>query len=158
VNGFVLRVDRSVLRALWCKVNWRGALKVGPDEVLRGFVEVELNPRAQTARQAGSGDWLCAWCLNLVANESDRFQFEGKDEFSFSNPDGIRFAIITFSRAPGCRQAGLPTLQYTWFPGHAWSFCHCDRCDQHLGWYYNGPFEFVGFIKPRIVRALVIRN
>jgi hypothetical protein len=140
------------------KVNWRGALKAEAEETLWGLVEAELRLQAQSARQAEAADWLCAWCLHHVANESDRFQFDGKDEFSFANPDGIRFAIITFSQAPGCRRAGVPTLQYTWFPGHAWSFCHCDRCHQHLGWYYDGPSDFVGLIKPRIVRALAIRN
>ena len=33
-----------------------------------------------------------------MANEKDRFAFNGKDEFTFSNPEGIRFEIITFSR------------------------------------------------------------
>jgi hypothetical protein len=113
---------------------------------------------AATATADAAGDWLCAWCLNCVANERDRLKFEGQDEFTFSNPEGIRFEIITFSRTLGCQQTGTPTLAHTWFPGHAWSFCHCDRCGQHLGWYYAGQHDFVGLITARLVRAQCIRN
>jgi hypothetical protein len=105
-----------------------------------------------------AGDWLCAWCLNPVAHEQDRFKYEGRDEFTFSNPEGIRFEIITFLQTRGCLESGPPTLHYTWFPGHAWSFCHCDRCGQHLGWFYSGQHQFVGLIKDRIKRALLLRN
>ena len=114
----------------------------------------------QTAPAAGDveGDWLCVSCLNRVANERDRFAFNGKDEFTFSNPEGIRFEIITFARTLGCRQSSVPTLDHTWFPGHAWSYCQCDRCGQLLGWYYAGQHEFAGLITHRIVRALCIRN
>ncbi len=104
------------------------------------------------------GDWLCAWCLNRVANEKDRFAFKGKDEFCSSNPEGIRFEIITFSQTLGCRHSGVPTLDNTWFPGHAWSYCQCHRCRQLLGWYYTGEHDFAGLIKDRIVRALCVRN
>jgi len=123
-------------------------------------VVVEPEVELRSAPQSGDveGDWLCAWCLQRVANERDRFQYEGKDEFNFANPEGIRFDIITFAQTLGCHETGRPTLEYTWFPGHAWSFCQCDNCGQHLGWFYAGQYEFVGLIKSRIVRALTIRN
>src|SRR5262249_24389138 len=98
------------------------------------------------------------WCLNGVANEKDRFKNEGKDEFTFTNPAGIAFEIITFSQTLGCRQTGVPTFDHTWFEEHAWSFCQCDRCGQHLGWYYSVQHEFVGLIKDRLVRGLYVRN
>jgi hypothetical protein len=104
------------------------------------------------------GDWLCAWCQNRVANERDRFVIGGRDEFTFTNPEGIHFDIITFSQTPGCRQSGNPTMEHTWFPGHAWSYCHCAECGQHLGWFFAGERAFVGLIKDRIVRALYRMN
>ena len=107
---------------------------------------------------AEEGDWLCGWCLNRVANERDRFEHGGKDEFGFSNPAGIHFDIILFLQTLGCRESGTPTLEHTWFAGHPWSFCQCDRCGYHLGWYYTGSIEFAGLIKDRIVRALHVRN
>ena len=120
----------------------------------------ELAPEADTATALGDNesDWLCAWCHNRVASEKDRFPYNGKDQFAFSNPEGIRFAIITFSRTLGCRETGRPTLEHTWFPGHAWSYCLCDNCGQHLGWYYAGQHDFAGLIVARIVRAVCVRN
>ena len=115
---------------------------------------------SETDPSAGDteNDWLCAWCHNRVANEKDRFSYNGKDEFTFTNPERTRFAIITFSRTLGCRETGTPTLEHTWFPGYAWSFCLCDECGQHLGWYYSSKIEFAGLITTRIVRARCVRN
>ena len=120
--------------------------------------EPELESRTAAATGSSEGDWLCVWCHNRVANESDRFEVGGQNEFSFKNPEGIRFEIIAFRQTYGCRQSGVPTLQHTWFPGYAWSYCQCAECAQHLGWYYTGPNEFAGLIKARIVRALYLRN
>jgi hypothetical protein len=118
----------------------------------------ELQTRTETSAGDPAGDWLCAWCHNRVANEKDRFQYEGKDEFTFSNPERIRFEIILFSQTLGCRRTGVPTLEHTWFAGHAWSYCHCDQCRQHLGWFYKGQHQFTGLIRSRIVRAAFVRN
>jgi hypothetical protein len=90
-----------------------------PGTLTLGSTEPAISDRTALASGDPAGDWLCAWCHNRVANEKDRFRYEGQDEFTFSNPEGIRFAIITFAQTLGCREAGTPTLQYTWFPGHA---------------------------------------
>jgi hypothetical protein len=130
-------------------------------EAETGTVEV-AEPERQTRTRPSEGDpandWLCAWCLNRAASERDRFSYEGKSEFSFKNPEGIRFKILTFARTIGCRAAGVPTLEHTWFAGHAWSYCLCNRCGMHLGWYYAGPSEFAGLIRDRIVRASVVMS
>ena len=122
--------------------------------------EVITSPAAQTrtAAQDPAGDWLCYWCLHRVANDQDRFSFDGKDEFVFRNPERVQFEIITFARTLGCRDTGQPTLEHTWFSGHAWCYCLCGQCGQHLGWSYSGPNEFAGLIKARLVRAVQIRN
>jgi len=117
-----------------------------------------LDARTAVATADAEGDWLCAWCLNRIAVDQDRFKYEGKDHFTFSNPDGITFRIITFSRTVGGSEAGVPTLEDTWFPGHAWSFCQCDECGQHLGWFYAGTHHFVGLIIDRLVRGQCLRN
>ena len=142
-----------------------GALVCGPalvqtntGWVMPGMVEPGAQPETATLTGDNSSDWLCAWCHNRVASEKDRFPYNGKDEFTFRNPQGIRFAIITFSKTLGCRQEGVPTLKHTWFPGYAWSYCQCDRCGQLLGWSYTGHIEFAGLIIARIVRALCVRN
>lgn len=137
-------------------MNWKAS--AGPEAGVAEVVQPELSTRTLPSTGDAAGDWLCASCLNRVANERNRFAIGGKDEFSFSNPEGFHFDIITFSETKGCRETGVPTLQYTWFPGHAWSYCNCAQCGQHLGWYYTGQHQFAGLIKDRIVRALFIRN
>jgi hypothetical protein len=126
-----------------------------------GAVEIEepeIRPRTRSRRGDAANDWLCAWCLNRVASEKDRFYFNGKSEFTFVNPDGIRFDIITFSQTIGCQQSGVPVLEHTWFPGHAWSYCLCELCHRHLGWHYAGPHQFDGLIRDRIVRAMLMMS
>jgi hypothetical protein len=133
------------------------SLGTGTRPLVTGMIEPVLENDVEHLLSKSAGDWLCAWCLNPVAKESDRFQYEGKDRFTFCNPSGVRFEIITFSQADGCRVDGRATLEHTWFAGHAWSFCHCARCRQHLGWHYVGPHRFFGLITESIIRAC-IRN
>lgn len=136
-------------------------LAMGSTELQTGAVELaepEIQSRTRPSRGDPANDWLCAWCLNRVASEKDRFAWEGRSEFTFANPHGIRFHILTFARTLGCRPAGPPSLEHTWFPGHAWSCCVCARCGTFLGWYYTGPHQFAGLIANRILRAAVIRN
>lgn len=139
-------------------MDWHASVGTGSEQLPTGIAEPEIENRTAPAARNAEGDWLCAWCLNRVANEKARFSYDGKDEFTFSNPQGIRFEIITFSETLGCRESGAPTLDHTWFPGHAWSFCLCARCGQHLGWYYAGQHSFAGLIKSRIVRGITVRN
>jgi hypothetical protein len=122
------------------------------------LADPDLESQISPAPSGPEGDWLCAWCLNLVANERDRFTYAGKNEFTFTNPAGLRFEIITFCETRACHQQGVPTLEHTWFPGHAWSYCQCGQCGQHLGWNFTGQHHFAGLIKERIVRAFYLRN
>jgi hypothetical protein len=151
-------MDLRVLYGILPPMNWPVQATSDP---LSGSVEItDPNPKNRPSPSSGDSamDWLCAWCMNRVASEKDRFAPEGKSEFAFTNPEGIRFFILTFARTNGCRQAGMPTFEHTWFPGHAWSYCVCARCDMHLGWYYDGPVGFAGLIRNRIVRATLILN
>lgn len=134
------------------------AATLDPDKGSSGVVEQEPGTRPLTAASEAEGDWLCGWCHTCVADDQDRFSIDGKSEFTFSNPEGARFEIITFSETRRCDQSGAPTLEHTWFPGCAWSWCHCSECGQQLGWFYTGAEEFVGLIKARIVRGLWVRN
>jgi hypothetical protein len=122
------------------------------------FAEPEIASQPTPALGETPDDWLCAWCHNPVAKEKDRFFNDGKSEFTFANPEGTRFEIITFSQTIGCLQEGIPTTAHTWFPGQAWSYCLCDGCGFHLGWYYTGQQEFIGLIKSRITRAAHMGN
>ena len=139
-------------------MTWLGSATSSAEPVAVETAEPEVRPRTGSRPADAANDWLCAWCHNRVASEKDRFVFEGKSEFAFKNPEGICFHIVTFSETLGCREAGVPTLEHTWFAGHAWSYCVCDRCAMHLGWFYTGLNEFVGLIRNRIVPASTILN
>ncbi len=137
------------------------SLAEGSSEIETGTVQVaepEIEDQTHPSSGDPANDWLCAWCLGCVASEQDRFNFGGQSEFLFKNPADVVFHIITFSRTVGCRQAGSPTLEHTWFPGHQWSYCLCGGCGMHLGWFYAGPSTFAGLIRERIVRAALVRN
>jgi len=60
-------------------VNWQAASGVAPE--VQAISGPEIENFAAPAVGDAQGDWLCAWCLNRVANERDRFAFNGKDEF-----------------------------------------------------------------------------
>ena len=139
-------------------MNWQASATTNAAPVMPPVAEPEAVPRTETAPGDTASDWLCAWCHNHIANEKDRFLYNGQDEFSFANPEGTRFAIITFCRTRGCREVGPPTLDHTWFAGHGWSVCQCDRCGQQLDWFYAGLHRFAGLIKGRIVCALHVHN
>ncbi len=115
-------------------------------------VQTELKP----------DDWLCVACSKKITEDKERFSYDGKTEFHFTNPDGYVFDIITFRTADGCREVGEPTLAFTWFKDHTWSFAVCSRCGFHLGWKYSGnqstADSFYGLIKSRIVKGLALFN
>jgi hypothetical protein len=111
-------------------------------------VQTELKP----------DDWLCLACSKKITEDKERFQYEGETEFHFTNPDGYVFDIITFRTADGCLEVDEPTMQFTWFKDHAWSYAVCSRCGLHLGWKYSGKYSFYGLIKSRIVKGLALFN
>lgn len=89
----------------------------------------------------------CRTCGQPVASMNDRVEVGGKHGHALFNPAGILFEVGCFIRAPGCRYAGEFTFEFTWFPGYAWRFAMCRRCDAHLGWEYRGASGgFVGLI------------
>jgi hypothetical protein len=45
----------------------------------------KTSAKARTAAADPAGDWLCAWCLHRIANDRDRFSYEGRDEFVFKS-------------------------------------------------------------------------
>ena len=84
-------------------MNWRAATET--ELVEPAIAEPEIESLPAPALSDAAEHWLCGWCHHRVASEKDRFKYNDKDEFTFANLDGIRFAIITFSQAPGCRAA-----------------------------------------------------
>ena len=105
------------------------------------------------ARESGGRRIRCARCGHTVSTAEQRIDRAGAHAHRFENPAGLSFRIGCFRHAPGCRCVGEATLEWTWFPGHAWTVAVCRQCGAHLGWGY-GPGatgdDFFGLILDRL--------
>ena len=96
---------------------------------------------------------LCRVCGHRVTSDADRAEVGGAHRHRFANPHGFVFRVGCFREAPGARLTGVPTTDFTWFPGHAWCYVHCGRCGVHLGWHFTGAGRsaFYGLILDSLV-------
>lgn len=118
----------------------------------------ELEPEVKSKTELKPDDWLCIVCSKKITSDKERFEYNSATEFQFVNPEGYNFDIITFLNADGCLEMGEPTMEFTWFPGHTWSFAVCSRCSNHLGWKYRGKYSFYGLIKSRLIKGAALFN
>lgn len=96
---------------------------------------------------------LCRICLNLLTTEDHGIAVNGSHEHTCLNPRGLRFTIGCYDGARGCVVAGVPTDEFTWFPGYRWSFVICANCQSHLGWFYQSrENSFFGFILDQLLK------
>jgi len=89
----------------------------------------------------------CGACDREVARVADRVTVGPSDLHTFVNPRGEVFELVCFSRADGAMAHGEPSLQLTWFPGHAWRYASCRGCGVQLGWRFQGAAVFWGLIR-----------
>jgi uncharacterized CHY-type Zn-finger protein len=94
----------------------------------------------------------CAICGHVITSVGARFKMNGSCEHTFTNPHGYVYTITCFKNAPGTKNAGEETEEYTWFPGYAWSYALCGQCTSHLGWVFAKQRAdiFYGLISERI--------
>jgi hypothetical protein len=118
----------------------------------------ETDNEIKTQKELKADDWLCIACSHKITSDKKRFEFNNQSEFHFINPVGYHFDIILFSEAEGCREFGEPTMDYTWFAGHTWTYALCSRCGNHLGWKYTGKYSFYGLIRTRIIKGEALFN
>jgi hypothetical protein len=105
----------------------------------------------ELARLQGNEALRCAVCGHVVTDADARTAVDGSFDHVFRNPHGLSFHIGCFRHAPGCVVTGEPTLEWTWFPRHAWCVALCAGCHVHLGWRYDGPDGvFFGLILNRL--------
>ena len=121
-------------------------------------IVTETVPKVDIKTKLKPDDWLCLICSKKITSDKDRFLFNDQSEFQFTNPGGFIFDIITFDSADGCLDTGIPTMEFTWFPGHSWSYAMCSRCGSHLGWRYSGQYSFYGLIKSRLIKGSALFN
>lgn len=105
-------------------------------------------------RGEGGTRIVCRMCLHTITWNKARMEVNGKHQHTFFNPQGLVFDLGCFSIAPGCTCLGAPSLEFTWFPGFAWSVAVCRACRSHLGWRYLPRISgrgFHGLILDRLV-------
>jgi hypothetical protein len=98
--------------------------------------------------------YRCVLCGEKITAEKNRVPVKGQHEHTFTNPHGFIFTIGCFSDAPGCRCAGYPTSEFTWFAGYAWRYAACGGCGTHMGWEFSSDADlFFGLILNRLSEA-----
>jgi hypothetical protein len=86
----------------------------------------------------------CRSCGAKVADPGSLFAAtDGRVRHVFANPSGKVFEILTLLVAKGLVLYGPPSLEFTWFPGHAWRVALCAQCGTHLGWSFEAASEGV---------------
>ena len=94
---------------------------------------------------------FCRKCHGTVADIQDRIRINNSDYHLFSNPLGIYFRVLCFSRADGVFTITEYVEEHTWFSGYSWSIALCRNCNAHLGWHYkSGDSVFYGLIADRL--------
>lgn len=95
----------------------------------------------------------CKACLNYLTSNQNLTPIEGETCHFFTNPEGIGFDLQTYLTVEGAEVGGKPTDFFTWFEGFSWQHCFCNRCHQHIGWYFSceGASGFYGLIIDRLL-------
>lgn len=79
---------------------------------------------------------FCAACRHRISYTEASCERQGSHEHMQVNPHGVTFVFGCFSVAPGVIGVGMPTAEYSWFPGYEWQIVLCEHCQIHLGWQF----------------------
>jgi cereblon len=101
----------------------------------------------------------CRFCGSEIAHEGAVFGVDDRAAVStFFNPQGQLMEVLTVRVAPGLRPVGIPTREFSWFPGTAWQVGACSGCGLQIGWTWRRldgtePARFAGLLTDRILRT-----
>ncbi|KAJ0872950.1 putative Lon, substrate-binding domain, PUA-like superfamily, CULT domain-containing protein [Helianthus annuus] len=80
----------------------------------------------------------CRSCQTLIANRSDMLVMSTDGPLgAYVNPSGYVHEIMTLLKASGLALIGVPTEEYSWFPGYAWTVAYCATCEYQMGWLFT---------------------
>lgn len=80
----------------------------------------------------------CRSCQTLIANRSDMLVMSTDGPLgAYVNPSGYVHEIMTLLKANGLALIGVPTEEYSWFPGYAWTVAYCATCEYQMGWLFT---------------------
>lgn len=87
------------------------------------------------------GGIRCTVCDHLITLPDELLTFNDQFIHTFTNPAGIQYKLQCYRNAPGILVSGKPTEFFSWFPGFLWQYSYCQRCNNHLGWYFSNDEE-----------------
>ena len=95
----------------------------------------------------------CKACLNVLTSNEHLTPIAGETCHFFTNPAGVGFDLQTYLHAEGVTVGGKATDYFSWFEGFAWQHGFCNRCHQHIGWYFSceGSSGFYALIVDRML-------
>ncbi|GAV65519.1 LON domain-containing protein, partial [Cephalotus follicularis] len=89
----------------------------------------------------------CKNCQTVIARRSDMLVMSSEGPLgAYVNPNGCVHEIMTLYKSNGLALVGQPVIEYSWFPGYAWTITHCATCETHIGWLFTATKSL---LKPR---------
>jgi len=113
----------------------------------RESVEQEHKTDAERNRQI-----FCVICDLSITATDQKIVKDGNHIHKFTNPAGLSFTIGCFKNAPGCRDVGEASTEWSWFDGCSWTISVCMKCSTHIGWSFEDEAKgyFHGLILDRL--------
>ncbi|MDH3348231.1 MAG: cereblon family protein [Desulfobulbaceae bacterium] len=84
----------------------------------------------------------CSTCLTAITSEKEAIAVNDLHHHTFFNPAGVVYEIRCFKKAAGCIILGDPSTEFSWFKNYTWQYDLCGGCRNHLGWYFQGQYDF----------------
>ncbi|KOX73264.1 Protein cereblon [Melipona quadrifasciata] len=99
--------------------------------------------------------FVCCNCDSYIGRQSHMFPMSKEGpQGTYCNPSGIIHETVTLYHAQGLALSNNPpSINYTWFPGYAWTVATCKYCGDHMGWKFTAvqnnlkPKAFWGLIR-----------
>ncbi|CAI9267840.1 unnamed protein product [Lactuca saligna] len=89
----------------------------------------------------------CKSCQTVIASRSDMLVMSSDGPLgAYVNPSGYVHEIMTLLKANGLALIGVPSEEYSWFPGYAWTIAYCATCEYQMGWLFTATKKK---LKPR---------
>ncbi|XP_024458541.1 uncharacterized protein LOC7462291 isoform X1 [Populus trichocarpa] len=80
----------------------------------------------------------CKTCKTVIAQRSDMLVMSTEGPLgAYVNSHGYVHEIMTLQKANGLALIGRATVEYSWFPGYAWTIAECASCETQMGWLFT---------------------
>ncbi|KAJ6698048.1 hypothetical protein OIU79_011564 [Salix purpurea] len=80
----------------------------------------------------------CKTCKTVIAQRSDMVVMSTEGPLgAYVNSHGYVHEIMTLQKANGLALIGRAIVEYSWFPGYAWTIAECASCETQMGWLFT---------------------